>query len=198
MILAVGTTREPKVRAVRRSIEVLSQSFPNFLNQDLRLVARSTPSGAPDTPCSTAELMAGARHRAESLFGALRAEGEKEILSLGLEGGLVSEPGGNGAQRLYLLESWAYVTDGGRGFFGSSGCLPLPQALVAAVIDSGEDLGPAADDLYRQSNVAGRQGTFGILTGEVITREDAFVRAILHALAPFYNRNAYNVVYSKS
>ncbi len=198
MILAVGTTREPKIRAVRRSLDVLSQSFPDFLNQELQLVARSTPSGAPETPCSTAELMGGARHRAEKLFDALRTEGEKEILSLGLEGGLVSEAEGNGAERLYLLESWAYVTDGVHGFFGSSGCLPLPKALVAAVIDCGEDLGPAADDLYCQSNVAGRQGTFGILTGEVITREDAFVRAILHALAPFYNRNAYDVYYSES
>jgi non-canonical (house-cleaning) NTP pyrophosphatase len=142
--------------------------------------------------------MGGAKHRAEKLFDTLTAEGEKEILSLGLEGGLVSEVGGNGAERLYLLESWAYVTDGVHGFFGSSGCLPLPEALVTAVIDCGEDLGPAADELYRQRNVAGRQGTFGILTGEVVTREDAFVRAILHALAPFYNRNAYDVQHSES
>ncbi len=198
MILAVGTTREPKVRAVRRSLEVLSQSFPDFLNKDLRFLARSTPSGAPETPCSTAELMGGAKHRAERLFDTLRTEGEKEILSLGLEGGLVSEVEAPPAERLFLLESWAYVTDGVRGFFGSSGCLPLPEALVAAVIDCGEDLGHAADNLYHQSNVAARQGTFGVLTGDVVTREDAFVRAILHALAPFYNRNAYDVHYSES
>ena len=80
MILAVGTTRDPKIRAVRRALDVLSQSFPDFLNQELQLVARSTPSGAPATPCCTAELMGGARYRAEKLFDALRTEGEKEIL----------------------------------------------------------------------------------------------------------------------
>jgi non-canonical (house-cleaning) NTP pyrophosphatase len=65
--------------------------------------------------------------------------------------------------------------------------------VIEAVVNRGEDLGPAADKLFEQEDVAGHQGTFGILTAELITREDAFVRSLLHALAPFYNRAAYRV-----
>ena len=35
------------------------------------------------------------------------------------------------------------------------------------------------------------KGTFGVLTADLVTREEAFVRALLHALAPFYNASAY-------
>jgi non-canonical (house-cleaning) NTP pyrophosphatase len=103
----------------------------------------------------------------------------------------VKEVEHDGEQPSFLLESWAYATDGVDGFFGSSGCLPLPRYLVEAVVEKGEDLGPAANRIFEQEDVAGRQGTFGILTADVITREEAFVRAVLHALAPFYNRATY-------
>jgi non-canonical (house-cleaning) NTP pyrophosphatase len=65
--------------------------------------------------------------------------------------------------------------------------------VIEAVVNRGEDLGPVADKLFEQVDVAGHQGTFGILTADLITREDAFVRSLLHALAPFYNRAAYKV-----
>jgi non-canonical (house-cleaning) NTP pyrophosphatase len=91
-----------------------------------------------------------------------------------------------------FLESWAFVTDGTRGFFGGSGRIPLPDELASAVLERGEDLGPAADRFFQRRDVAGREGTFGVLTGGVITREDAFARSMLHALAPFYNEVAYS------
>jgi len=125
------------------------------------------------------------------LFETLSEEGTVPALSIGLEGGLRSDTPEGADEPVVSLEAWAYATDGVNGFFGSSGCLPLPGELVRAVIENGEDLGPAADELYGQQDVAGRQGTFGVLTAELVTREEAFVRALLHALAPFYNASAY-------
>ena len=191
LIVAIGSTRGPKVEAVRRALAILKERFPGFLSSDLRLIARSVPSGTASTPLSSTELMEGARTRAQGLFEILSEEGTLPALSIGLEGGLRSETAEVGREPVVLLEAWAYATDGVNGFFGSSGCLPLPSELVRVVVEDGEDLGPAADELYGQRDVAGRQGTFGILTADLVTREEAFVRALLHALAPFYNASAY-------
>ena len=193
MIVALGSTRKPKIRAVRRALALIMESVPAFGHGSYQFVSRATPSRTSSTPQSTAELMAGARHRAESLLEMLRSEREAPVLSIGLEGGIGSENGLDGSPRLFFLESWAYVTNGHRCAFGSSGCLPLPEDVVDAVVNRGEDLGPVADRLYEQKDVAGHQGTFGILTTELVTREDAFVRSLLHALAPFYNQTAYGV-----
>jgi non-canonical (house-cleaning) NTP pyrophosphatase len=191
LIVAVGSTRGPKVEAVRRALAILKERFPGFLGDDLRLIARAVPSGTASTPLSSAELMEGARKRAQGLFEVLSEEGSVPALSIGLEGGLRTETAEAGDEPVVSLEAWAYATDGVKGFFGSSGCLPLPSELVRAVLEDGADLGPAADEFYGQQDVAGRQGTFGILTAELVTREEAFIRALLHALAPFYNATAY-------
>lgn len=191
MLVALGSKKEPKVRAAQRAFSMLQDHVPGFLDGEFRLIARAAPSGTSPTPRSTVELMAGARNRAETLLKSLRAEGKTPDLSLGLEGGLVSEVGVDGQQTLFMLEAWAYATNGTLGSFGSSGCLPLPNELAEAVIERGEDLGPVADRYFHRENVAGRQGTFGFLTAEIVTREEAFVRALLHALAPFYNRIVY-------
>jgi non-canonical (house-cleaning) NTP pyrophosphatase len=90
-----------------------------------------------------------------------------------------------------LLEAWAYVTDGRRGHFGGSGSIPLPQGLSEAVLVEGLDLGVAADRYFGRQEVAGNEGTFGILTRMRVSREEAFARALLHALAPFYNGAGY-------
>ena len=190
MIVAVGSTRGPKVEAVRRALSILKERFPGFFRDELRLIARAVSSGTASTPLSTSELMEGAQRRAQGLFEILAEEGTVPKLSIGLEGGLRSESEGL-EEPVVSLEAWAYATDGVSGFFGSSGCLPLPRELVEAVVGRGEDLGPAADKFYGQQDVAGRQGTFGVLTADLVTREEAFVRALLHALAPFYNASAY-------
>jgi non-canonical (house-cleaning) NTP pyrophosphatase len=191
LIVAIGSTRGPKVEAVRRALTILKERFPGFFREDLRLIARAVRSGTASTPLSTAELMEGAQTRAQGLFEILSEEGTVPALSIGLEGGLRSETADGIDQRVVSLEAWAYATDGVSGYFGSSGCLPLPDELVHAVVERGEDLGPAADKFYGQQDVAGRQGTFGVLTADLVTREEAFVRALLHALAPFYNASAY-------
>lgn len=190
VLVAVGSTRQPKVRAVGQALSRVRESFPTFLEGGFEIVTREVPSGTAATPRSTLELMTGARARAERVRTRVETEGRRPLLALGLEGGVLSERATNGAP-VPLLEAWAYASDGERGYFGSSGCVPLPSAIDEAVRLRGEELGAAADRHYGLENVAAGQGTFGVLTGDLVTREEAFVRALLHALAPFYNPSAY-------
>lgn len=180
-IVAIGTTRRPKIRAVERAIRELKARFPDFLPAEIRFEHRSVSSGVSVTPRSTEETMRGARQRASSVFDQLRSEGKTPALGVGLEGGVAN------AGSVPLLEAWAYVTDGRRGYFGGSGSIPLPRGLWEPVLVQGLDLGFAADRYFGRREVAGNEGTFGILTRMMVSREDAFVRSLIHALAPFYN-----------
>lgn len=185
IVVAVGTTREPKLRAVRHVIDVLGERFPGFLGRPARLEPRRVSSSVPSTPRTVEETMQGARYRAEECYRTLRDEGLEPRFGIGLEGGLMLRSG------VTFLEAWTYVTDGAAGYFGSSGSIPLPLELAREVMTGGEDLGAAADRYFRMREIAAHEGTFGVLTAMLVSREDAFRRALLHALAPFYNAAAY-------
>jgi len=185
IVVAVGTTRRPKLDAVELVLRELRERFPDFLAGELHLEPRQVRSGAPSTPISTEETMRGAKKRARRTFELLEREGITPALSIGLEGGIIVH---NGAT---FLESWSFATDGNRGFFGGSGPIPLPDELSAAVLVHREDLGAAADRYFERRDVAGHEGTFGLLTQGMVSRKAAFVRSMLHALAPFYNAGAY-------
>jgi inosine/xanthosine triphosphatase len=186
-LVAVGTTRAPKVRAVERALSELRRRFPEFLPGGIRLALRSVPSGVSETPRSTEETMRGARTRASSVYERLLAEGLRPAFGVGLEGGVANAGGAS------FLESWAYVTDGRRGYFGGSGAIPLPEALREGVMENGVELSAAADEYFGRAEVAGNEGTFGFLTRMTVSREEAFTRALLHALAPFYNATGYRL-----
>jgi inosine/xanthosine triphosphatase len=185
-IIAVGTTRGPKIRAVERALSDLRERLPDFLPGGVRLETRSVPSGVSSTPRSTEETMRGAETRASSAYRTLLSEGRRPALGIGLEGGVASSGGS------LFLEAWAHVTDGRRGFFGGSGAIPLPGGLADLVL-AGTDLGPAADRYFGRREVAANEGTFGILTRMLVSREEAFVRSLIHALAPFYNAPGYGM-----
>ena len=71
------------------------------------------------------------------------------------------------------------------------GVLKFPRALSDAVVRDGADLGKVIDIFAEQNDVRSNQGTWGILTGDLITREDSFELATLNALAPFFNQKMY-------
>ena len=109
---------------------------------------------------------------------------------MGLEGGLdvIRE----GEARRVFLENWAYVTDGaGRGAFGQSGALPMPEPLAIRVVDEGVELAEAIDAFAGAQGIRDAQGAWGVLTRNLITRQDAFRTAVINAFAPFFNAAAY-------
>ncbi|MDE3057865.1 MAG: DUF84 family protein [Bacteroidota bacterium] len=186
MIIAIASTRAPKVNGVKRAFEKLNGKF---LPADGRLSFESieSDSGVSATPTSLAEVMKGARNRADRVFQTLRARAgvNEDILSIGVEGGLYS------VGRVVFLQSWACVCDGTDFWFGSSGSIQLPLALSQAVIEEGKDLGKVIDGFAEQRDVRSNQGTWGILTSDMVTREDSFELAALNALAPLFNRKMY-------
>jgi non-canonical (house-cleaning) NTP pyrophosphatase len=185
--VAVGSTRAPKVEAVRRVLATLAPVVEPL--RGATVTALDLGGMAPAMPLSLQELLDGARLRAEKVLERMRAEGEPADLGVGLEGGLDLRH--EGASRRAFLMSWAYVTDGRRGAHGCGGAIELPDSLVGAVVDHGRELGGAADQMAGEEDVRSRQGTWGVLTRGLVDRTHSFELALLNALAPFYNAERY-------
>jgi inosine/xanthosine triphosphatase len=188
IIIAVGSTRRPKLDAVSAAFA----SFGSFLNKDAQFEIRGidVPSGVRHTPLVREDLMSGARQRAEALVRIAREKSEPWNYFVGLEGGL--DVVRDGDARVVFLENWAYVKDGGgRGFFGQSGGVVLPEALAKRVVDEGVELSAAIDEFAGGHGIRDAQGAWGVLTRNLITRQDAFQVAVINAFAPFFNSAIY-------
>jgi len=185
IIVAVGSTRRPKLDAVREALAVIS---PRLGAGELFDVAGvDVPSGVRHTPLSREEIMAGARQRAEILLRIAREKNEPWKYFVGLEGGIdiVHERGA----RWVFLENWAYVTDGkGRAAFGQSGAVSMPEPLVKSVVDEGVELSDAIDAFAGGHGIRDAQGAWGVLTDYLVTRQDSFRVAVVNAFAPFFIR----------
>jgi non-canonical (house-cleaning) NTP pyrophosphatase len=108
---------------------------------------------------------------------------------VGLEGGLdvIQENGG----RRVFLESWAYVSNGARGFFGRSGSIEVAEAIAGEVVNRGVELSVAIDRFAGEAGIRDAQGAWGVLSGNLISRQDSFRIAVIAAFAPFYNAKMY-------
>jgi inosine/xanthosine triphosphatase len=187
--IAVGSKRAPKLEAVREALVALGPLLHPKSN--FEVTGFEVETGVSHTPASREELMAGARGRCESLRS---LGGQQAAYFVGLEGGLdiIYENGEENRRRLVFLESWAYVSDaGGRGFYGRSGAILLPEALAVEVLDRGIELSHAIEAYTGMQGVRDSQGAWGILTKNLINRQESFRIAVISAFAPFFNAQLY-------
>jgi inosine/xanthosine triphosphatase len=188
--IAVGSTRRPKLAAVSEAI----RDFGVVLapGGEFEVVGVEVDSGVGHTPGNRAELMQGARQRAEGVLRLAREKNAKWRYFVGLEGGLdVIE---EGTSRRVLLESWAYVSDGRHGHYGRSGGVEIPEALAQEVLENGVELSVAIDRFAGAVGTRDAQGAWGVLSSGLISRTEAFRVAVVTAFAPFYNAKMYQAV----
>jgi inosine/xanthosine triphosphatase len=190
IIIAVGSTRKPKLGAVGDALS----SFSDLLAPDkhIEIVGVEVDSGVSHTPTSRDELMQGARQRADAVASLAAQNREPWNYFVGLEGGLdvIIEDG----RRRVFLESWAYVSNGARGFFGRSGSIEVPEIIAEEVADRGVELSVAIDRFAGEVGIRDAQGAWGVLSANLVTRQDSFRIAVIAAFAPFYNAKMYRRV----
>jgi inosine/xanthosine triphosphatase len=187
IIVAVGSTRKPKLRAVMKALDAFAPKF--VPDGDFEVVGVEVESGVSPTPSSCEELMRGARQRVEALVRLARETSKPWRYFVGLEGGL--EVLQDDRSRRVFLESWAYVSDGARGFYGRSGGIELPEELAHDVLERGFDLSDAIDRFAGAVGIRDGQGAWGVLSGDLIQRDESFRVAVITAFAPFYNARMY-------
>jgi len=200
--IAVGSKRGPKLNAVREALRSFSAALAD--EAQFEVLGVEVESGVSHTPASRDELMRGARQRAEALVDKARQDGAAWQYFVGLEGGLdVVHEGASADEmlghsrlqqsghRCVFLESWAYVSDGTQGHYGRSGSIELPEALANEVLENGVELSAAIDRFAGAVGIRDAQGAWGVLSNNLITRQEAFRLAVVAAFAPFYNEKMY-------
>ena len=175
--------------AVRASIARIAEVDSGW--RDATVVARPVKTNAPAMPLTDWELMSGARQRALAVREELIQQKLEVDLYVGLEGGFhsISVEG----EWHTFLRGWAYATDGERGSFGMSPSIEVPEAIVKQVVAGKRELGIVIDDFAGARDVRSRQGAWGVLSRDLITRSMSFEAALVAAFAPFYNRPLYDV-----
>ena len=67
----------------------------------------------------------------------------------------------------------------------------MPEAIVESVVKGKRELGEVIDDVAGMRDVRSRQGAWGVLSRDLLTRSMSFETALLAAFAPFYNARVY-------
>ncbi len=186
--IALGSDRAAKIMAVRASIARVAQIDSGW--REVSVVARPVKTEAPAMPLNDWELMSGARQRALAVREILIKQRLDADLYVGLEGGFhsISVEG----EWHTFLRGWAFVTDGERGSFGMSPSIGVPEAIVKDVIQGKRELGIVIDEVAGVRDVRSKQGAWGVLSRDLLTRSMSFEAALIAAFAPFYNPALYS------
>jgi inosine/xanthosine triphosphatase len=185
--IALGSDRAAKIMSVRAAVARVAEIDSAW--RDANVVARSVKTDAPAMPLNDWELMSGARQRALAVRQILVDQKLDADLYVGLEGGFhsISVEG----EWHTFLRGWAFVTDGERDSFGMSPSIEVPDAIVKDVIQGKRELGIVIDDFAGIRDVRSKQGAWGVLSRDLLTRSMSFEAALIAAFAPFYNAAMY-------
>jgi inosine/xanthosine triphosphatase len=185
--IALGSDRAAKIMAVRASIARVAKVDHSWA--DASVVARAVTINAPPMPLTDWQLMQGARERALAVRDLLEKRRLEADLYVGLEGGFhsISIEG----EWHTFLRGWAYAFDGKNGYFGSGPAISVPEAIVKKVIEGRRELGLVIDEVAGERDIRSRQGAWGILSRDLVSRSESFEIAMLAAFAPFYNSKFY-------
>jgi inosine/xanthosine triphosphatase len=193
--VAIGSLRPPKVNAAYKVFQQIYSKLGVEEFQYVDFLTREVKTEVNHTPTSQEELMLGTERRSRNLIAILKKEQMIADYYIGMEGGFHQvkkdfneKPGGG---PLVFLQSWAYVSNGREGYFGASGMIEVPHQIFLPVLHQGEELNKVIDEITEQKDIRNRQGIWGVLTGELVTRQDSFEQALVAALAPFYNSKLY-------
>jgi len=185
--IALGSDRAAKIMSVRAAVARVAEIDSAW--RDANVVARPVKTDAPAMPLNDWELMSGARQRALAVRQILVDQKLDADLYVGLEGGFhsISVEG----EWHTFLRGWAFVTDGERESFGMSPSIEVPDAIVKDVIQGKRELGIVIDDFAGIRDVRSKQGAWGVLSRDLLTRSMSFEAALIAAFAPFYNAAMY-------
>ena len=185
--IALGSDRAAKIMAVRASVARVATVDPDWANANI--VARRVETSAPSMPLTDWQLMDGARERALAAMESLRSRRLQADIYVGLEGGFhsVSIEG----QWHTFLRGWAYATNGEQSAFGAAPSISVPSHIVKSVVEGRRELGIVIDEVTGGRDIRSKQGAWGVLSRDLVTRSMSFELALIAAFAPFYNPKIY-------
>ena len=165
--VAVGSKNPVKVGAVE-------SAFAKMMGE-CEIVGVSVPSGVSEMPMSFAEIVTGAKNRAQAALKLVGAD-----YGVGLEGGLNEIDLGT-----FLMGFVAIVDKKGAWGYSLGEGLYLPDKIVKMVKDSGRELGDVMDEIRGLKNTKQQEGCIGYFTDNLIDRKESFEKPTIAALSRF-------------
>ncbi|MEK7592288.1 MAG: inosine/xanthosine triphosphatase [Patescibacteria group bacterium] len=166
--IAVGSLNPVKVQAVEDAFALV---FPEF-----KILSKGTEvsSGVSDQPMSDEESIRGAKKRAKDARDVCDAD-----FGVGIEGGLQKTDG------LWFDTGWIVVVDkkGNEGI-GSTIKMEVPEKILEEIY-KGKELGEVIDLVFGTDNAKQKEGHFGLMTKNAITRTSAYKDGVVAALVRF-------------
>lgn len=169
MKIIVGSKNVAKVTAVEKGAGAY---WP-----EVAVSGEDVDSGVSAQPIGMEETREGAVNRAKAAL-ALGAD-----LGVGLEGGVMKMAGE------WMMFGFVAITDGKREVAVTTAGTPLPHAWGEAMAAGGE-LRPYVLEAGLPYDY--KQGVVGLLTNNVVSRDEGFASAVKTALAPWVKPEAYN------
>lgn len=185
--IALGSDRAAKIMAVRASVARVAAIDPEWA--DVNVVARRVETSAPAMPLTDWQLMEGARERALAVRDSLFSRRLEADIYVGLEGGFHSIS--VGGEWHTFLRGWAYATNGETSAFGAAPSISVPPTMVKRVVEGRKELGTVIDEVTGGRDIRSKQGAWGVLSRDLVTRSMSFELALIAAFAPFYNPKLY-------
>ncbi len=182
--VCVGSTNEPKLRAVRSALAPFAP--------EARVEGVAVASGVPEQPEGWDEVVEGARNRARRAAHAGGGE-----LGVGIEDGLVPVRGGRG-EELHVNVGCAAVAQGESLWVGFSSGFAYPPACTRPAVRERRPIGDVFDALWEAERGAGGGepsgrgvGNVGRLTLGVLPRSEYARHAVICALLGLLHPDLY-------
>jgi len=169
MKVIVGTRNPIKINSV---VQAFTKVWPNEVWD---VMGSDVKSGVSSQPLSDEETIKGAINRARAALNSI-ADGEYGV---GIEGGL------NQINDTWFDCGWVVVVnrDNLEGY-GSSARVVTPPKMMS-FINQGMELGEVVDQVFGTHNAKQKEGHFGLMTNNIITRESGYVDGVVMALVRF-------------
>ena len=174
MKIIVGSTNPVKINSAKVAFETV------FPDEEFEVEGVSVASEVRDQPLSNDETLTGARNRAKNAKD--KYEGDYWV---GIEGGIEDHEN--------ELEAFAWmVVIGADGMEGKAktSSFVLPHE-VSLLVRSGLELGQADDQVFNQKHSKQKNGAVGLLTDNIIDRQEYYKQAVILALVPFMKPEFY-------
>lgn len=171
MKVAIGSTNFVKVKAVKDAFEKV------WPNKKFKFIPTEVNSGVSRQPKSDLESIKGAKNRAKQSMKFNNAD-----FGVGLEGGIHKIDG------KWFDSGWIVVIDkkGNEGI-GCSVKMQTPDKMVKLMNRKDLELGEVDDLIFKIKNSKQKEGHFGLMTRNILSRQEAYSHAVISALVRFIN-----------
>ena len=147
-------------------------------------------SGVSDQPKSSRESIKGAKTRALNALKEYETENKNANVSysIGIEGGIEK------IEDLYFQSGWIAIYDCKNDKFGigTSARVEVSNKIATTLInDENTELSDVIDSLSGKENIGKKEGYFGIVTNNTLSRANAYSHGVLMAFAKFVSDSKY-------